>query len=167
MPPQEANSLPKGGELSKAAVCVESCLGRSAVGLCWLGAPAVVRYVPVSPDHLLFVPTTARRSTATRADPTIATDLTTTSVRAVSAGEVILSPGGEAFVAYEFLTILLICEPVTIDSPLRTILLTLILRLSAAIGRDATCLRLATDLVPVIFDSSPALEASLPSRQSW
>ena len=40
-------------------------------------------------DHLFLAPKTARKSTAINADPTIATDLTTTSVRALSAGEVI------------------------------------------------------------------------------
>jgi hypothetical protein len=45
--------------------------------------------VPVlfRPDHLFFAPNSARKNTAVNADPTIATDLTTTSVRAVSAGE--------------------------------------------------------------------------------
>jgi hypothetical protein len=43
-------------------------------------------------DHLFLAPKTARKSTAINADPTIATDLTTTSVRALSAGEVITSP---------------------------------------------------------------------------
>jgi hypothetical protein len=43
----------------------------------------------VSWNYLLFAPTTARKRTAAKADPTMASDLTTTSVNAVSVGEVI------------------------------------------------------------------------------
>jgi hypothetical protein len=43
-------------------------------------------------DHNFFAPNRARRNTEVNADPTIVTALTTTNVRAVSAGEVIQSP---------------------------------------------------------------------------
>jgi len=39
--------------------------------------------------HLFLAPTTAKNSTAANADPTIATDLMKTNVKAVSAGELI------------------------------------------------------------------------------
>ena len=53
---------------------------------------AALDYEISSPAHLCFAPNRARTNTAVNADPTIAIDLMTTNVRAVSASAVMSSP---------------------------------------------------------------------------
>lgn len=90
-----------GSELSKVTVCKDSCVRRISVeSRRCLRHADLLRTVNVRqttrrssttrrPDYPLLAPTTASKSTAAKADPTMASDLTTTSVKAVSVGEVI------------------------------------------------------------------------------